>query len=385
MGRPDLVMREGKEKFFKLLYQVKYEKPTKAISYGIMAKRLRVKPSSLTRFLNDTFQRKYQKEFEEWIEETKRAKYFCKFIEKNGVVDIVTPYDEVQRVFGRVKRGKLKLKVFKNYVRMATEYWQHTGNKSPDEWDAMDMENFIYAKPEGSRYSYSIALRQFIPEKAKLLTFKKSEARKIPEIKADNFPKKFRDLIAYAMALAKDEDEKEQIRLILLAKASTGIRTGDRKERRELWGTKYSDETKETVSYIRIIGNKIYWHVWAKKNEKWNITTDTIPPELDNLLRMRISKLHKGDWLISISSNKALKLLAEACEKVGLPKLTLHDMRKVYVSYLVRSGIPLEVAINFNVGWKDINTAYKHYFHLGAGVLEKYKGQLNTFYGYLST
>ena len=381
MGRPDILQNYGKEKFFKLYYQVLYEKPERVISKGQMAKRLGVKESSLIRFLNDTFRKKYQKEFDEWIEETKRAKYFCKFKDH----DIETPYETVRNAFRRVKLGKLKMKTFRNYVRMATEFWHYIGNKPPEDWETEDMINFIYQKSEGQQFSYSVALRQFIPDKSKLPTFKKSEAKIIPEIASEDFPKKFKDLIAYAQALAKNQEEKEQIRLILLTKAFTGIRTGDRGTRKGLWGTKYSDETEKHKSWIRIIDNQIYWNDYDKKDEVWKITSKTIPPELDNLLKMRLSQLKKGDWLISISSNRALKLLAEACEKVGLPKLTLHDLRKVYISFLVRSGIPLEVGVKLNVGWKDINTAYNHYLMLGGGMLEKYKDQLNTFYGYLTT
>ena len=361
-----------------MLYELKYEEPEKTITLGQMARRIGVSRPSLSRFLKETFPKKYGKEFEEWIETTKRAKFFYRW--KDG--ELETPFETVKQVYLRVKLGRLSLRQFKNYLRMASEFYYYSGNKPPEDWETDEMVNFIYQKPEGSRFTYSVALRQFLPDKNKLPTFKKTEARIIPEIASEDFPQKFKQLIEWAMALAKNEKEREDIQLILMVKAFAGIRTGNRGKRTELWGTKYSDETDRNKSWIRIIDGKIYWNVYAKKGEIWVIKTDTIPPALDRLLRVRLQKLNKGDWLVSITSRRAIELLKMACEKVGLPKLTLHDMRKVYASFLVRSGIPLEVAVTLNVGWKDINTAYNHYVMLGGGILEKYRPQINTFFSY---
>ena len=44
--------------------------------------------------------------------------------------------------------------------------------------------------------------------------------------------------------------------------------------------------------------------------------------------------------------------------------LKLHDIRKVALTWLWIMGISLEVATTLNVGWKDLNTARKHYLHL---------------------
>jgi len=141
-------------------------------------------------------------------------------------------------------------------------------------------------------------------------------------------------------------------------KIYTGIRTGSFKEERELWGTKIGSG-KTSIS---VINSRIIWHVLAKKNEEWDITQypEIVGQKLKELMALR----QHGEPLIKMPIKRAIDLLAQACEKVGIPVMTLHDLRKVYGTWLALSGIEMLVASALNVGWTDLNTMKIHYAHI---------------------
>lgn len=158
--------------------------------------------------------------------------------------------------------------------------------------------------------------------------------------------------------------QKDEFDLLLSLKVTTGIRTGDPVAERELWGTKLA--AGKTSLTLRA-GKLIDWIVFAKKKEVWHISH--LPPLIASKLVAHVTKYHIGpgqSLLQELGSRDANKALGEICIKLGIEKLRLHDMRKVYLTGLCLAGIPLETAVDLNVGWKDLNTARQHYLAVKA-------------------
>lgn len=149
--------------------------------------------------------------------------------------------------------------------------------------------------------------------------------------------------------------------LVFNLKRASGIRTGDKEKERELWGTRIGEG--KTRILLDSEGRFQLWEVFAKKSETWTIRRNTLPAgivkELEDYIRER--GLKHGDFLINANVHTIRAVLKEACVRGGLVPLSLHDLRKYYGTALAFSGIPLEVAIDMNVGWKDIKTLKEHY------------------------
>lgn len=146
--------------------------------------------------------------------------------------------------------------------------------------------------------------------------------------------------------------DPEEWEFIVDVKTASGIRTGDRRAERELWGTKCGKDSGK--SFVYKFGDSIYWHVFAKKRELWDITL--LPKELWNRIRTILEKRKEGEYLISTDKKYARIILKEACRKIGIPELTLHDLRHIYATWQVKSGQKLEYLADLNVGWRDVNT-----------------------------
>jgi len=154
---------------------------------------------------------------------------------------------------------------------------------------------------------------------------------------------------------------KDEFELAVWSKILTGIRTGSREEERELWGTRIGGD-KPTKIALDSEGHFQSWTVYAKKGERWHF--NLIPNKLKELLETHIAKygLKSGDFLIQeLMPHTANPLLKQACIKLGITPLNLHDLRKAYLTGLRLCGIPLEAAIDLMVGWKKIDTAKDHY------------------------
>ena len=163
--------------------------------------------------------------------------------------------------------------------------------------------------------------------------------------------------------------QRDELLLVLMLKATTGIRTGAMKRRKklleqELWGTRLG----AGKSNLQIVNGQFTdWIVRAKKNEAWHIRY--LPPKVMRLLLSHVARyqIRQGEALIQeLRIVDALKALKRICINLDLPPLILHDFRKVYLTALCLAGVPLETAVELNVGWLDLNTARKHYLHVKA-------------------
>lgn len=185
--------------------------------------------------------------------------------------------------------------------------------------------------------------------------------KEVPEILMTDFPKKFEK----AIDLMKERLGEEGSILIKL-KLVTLMRTGDKGESRELWGIKVGEPNHTYL--IMKSSDEYVFKIHAKMNESWTITW--IPREVRKELFELYKTREKGSQLIQLNVNQVRRVWKEVTQKVGLPALSLHDIRKVALSWLWMMGIQLEVATDINVGWKDLNTAKRHYIQF-RGAIQK--------------
>jgi len=155
--------------------------------------------------------------------------------------------------------------------------------------------------------------------------------------------------------------------LIAMLKISVGIRTGDRNKQRELWGLRVGKDMGE--SYVYRYNGNIYMKIKAKKGEWWD--GFLFPERVKALLMEAIETKEEGEFLIKSSLKRVRKVLKESCKIVGVPPLRLHDLRHVYATWYILSGMKMEHLAGINVGWKDLNTLRKIYLEIEGYELAK--------------
>jgi len=304
-------------------------------------------------------------EYLKWKLTKQEAPYLFN-IKKNpdGSYTFESPYpwivDYMKRRFSRAKNKQKVIESMKQHLWNAEAIWKKLGKKNPANWKENDLYTILAQTSEGSKYSAAIDMRMVSPALKSiddLTTGLKSEPRTLGIMLLPNFPDLFRQIVETCKQIAKTERERDEINLILTVKSQTGMRTGKRRFEQALWGTKIA----EGRSSLEVVGDDFAWQVYEKKEEIWNISWKTRKLTETVVDFVRKYQLKKGDWLVSMHEDRANDILHEACDQLNVSRLNLHDCRKIYVSFLVRSGIPLEKAIRLNVGWKDIGTANKHY------------------------
>jgi hypothetical protein len=161
-------------------------------------------------------------------------------------------------------------------------------------------------------------------------------------------------------------EEAEEVELIEVLKWVTKIRTGDRKKEFELWGTRIG--TGKSPIYFDANGEFVNWDITAKRSEHWHVTRDTIPPAANRLLNDFVRKrgLKTGDYLINIQQPRAGQIRDAQFSEEGFSAWNFHDFRKAGLTSEKRAGVPLEVAVDRNVGWLDMNTAKSFYLAIDA-------------------
>lgn len=251
--------------------------------------------------------------------------------------------------------------------------------ESLEEQDLIRALAWVKENQPGNQFHFIIAIRSLIrfgygkPEwLTKHLTTKgkKNAPRTVGILtKPDFFDKIFPRILASVFELDISEREKDELWLILNLKCATGIRTGKLVDKgkaieRELWGTRIN-AGKTNLQYQG--GSIRDWTVFAKKKEIWKI--NFLPDSIRLRLNQLIAKyqIKTGEPLIQATTiANGRKYLIQICKKLDIEKLRLHDLRKAYLTGLCVSGVPLETAVELNVGWKDINTARKFYVMIKA-------------------
>jgi hypothetical protein len=313
--------------------------------------------------------------YEKFKQEQNQAKYFWR-MGTDGKIE--SPYisvrEKAQQVFGT--NGYYPDNFF-GQLRMAEKFWLFIGRKKPEDWTMPDYHNYLATISRGSKFGVSVALRAFCKTYADKKNMTKGQ-KGLPHfpavMKIKEFPEIFQKWKGKVLELTPAE-QRGDMEFILRVKPATGIRTGERRHGRGLFGTRLGAPWKTSRnfngSHIQVAGNSLIWHVFEKMKEEWDITflSDDLRAYIINFVKAKQTAKGEGgeksEWLIdAVTESQVNRIFAQASESVGIEKLEMHDMRKVYITFLVRAGIPLEKAIRLNVGWKDIGTAYKHYLVL---------------------
>lgn len=188
--------------------------------------------------------------------------------------------------------------------------------------------------------------------------------RKVPEISLTNFPilyTKCEDLIRSRLG-------NEAI-LDLRIKIVTQMRTGTNKSEREFYGMRKGTETKSYLSMVT--PNEYQFHIFAKKSEEWDVIW--MPKAVKEALFERYQKLDRGDQVAQTPVKKLRDTWGDVTENVLERRLILHDTRKISLTWLYVMGVPLEVATQLNVGWKDLSTAHSHYIDIKRVLRKSYR------------
>jgi hypothetical protein len=302
-------------------------------------------------------------QYEQWKQGQSAPKHFYKVLQ-DGKID--SPYAEVREKVQEMyaNRGYIP-RALMLYLSKGEKFWVWTGRKKPADWTKDDYFNYMGTIQQGSKFATSVAIAQFskvirdIPNRTKGL---KGEPRRPALMKSNEFPKIWQDIKAKCLEITPAELRPE-MEFVLTVKPAIGARTGSAITRKGLWGTKIGDEERTQyglASYIQIVGKEFHWTLNEKGNEIWEI--NFLDTSVYSYIYNYVKQRKKGEFLLShLTEAHANQYLRQACEALEYEPLRLHDMRKMYVSFLVKAGIPLEQAIRLNVGWKDIGTAYKHY------------------------
>jgi len=194
----------------------------------------------------------------------------------------------------------------------------------------------------------------------KYLTMRQSRdprsVKKIPETNSPTFPLKIIECL-YEMEKI-DMNFGRAIRF----KLCTQMRTGDRKAERAFFGIKIGSAGK-SYAYIESV-DVFQIHVLEKMGEEWDISW--LPRKVREEIYM-LSKIRKnGDPLWDMKPQDLLDAWGDITERIIGRRLTLHDLRKVSLTWFYVCGLALEVATRLNVGWKDLSTADRHYMDIGA-------------------
>ena len=188
--------------------------------------------------------------------------------------------------------------------------------------------------------------------------------RKIPEISNTNFPLLYTECEDRVRALLGNEAV-----LDLRLKIVTQMRTGDKKDEREFYGIQKGTETK---TYLNMVdANEYQFHVYAKKAEEWDVIW--MPEWVRVALYERYLKLDRGDHIAATSVKKFRDTWGDVTEDILERRLILHDLRKISLTWLYVMGVPLEVATQLNVGWKDLSTAHAHYIDIKRVLRKSYR------------
>ena len=179
--------------------------------------------------------------------------------------------------------------------------------------------------------------------------------KRIPQIGLLDFPERFQNMLDELNTL------NPQVGLATEFKTCSMMRTGVRADERGLMGIRVGAGSQ---SYILMNGpDDVRVHVLEKMREEWDITW------LPRRVRERLWELYQqretGDPLFSFDVRILRTMVKElALKHTGIADFIPHDIRKVSITWLFVMGVPLELAIMINVGWKDMSTVQRHYIHM---------------------
>ncbi len=195
--------------------------------------------------------------------------------------------------------------------------------------------------------------------------------REIPQIEFMDFPLKLdRAISAFQEVHGVPKVTKLKFKII------SGLRTGDFKEERGWMGLRTTPDFK---SYIVFDGpDQFRCSVFEKMSEQWRITW--IPKNIRHILYDMWKDTPQGEPLIERHPVTIRKRWYEISEPILGFRLTLHDFRKVFATWLIIMGVPFHKTAKLNVGWADLNTLDRNYNQVSSAMkksdVEKYRANI---------
>jgi len=185
------------------------------------------------------------------------------------------------------------------------------------------------------------------------------QIKRIPVIEMKDFGLKVENMLQGL------HERDPEFRIAAELKITAQMRTGIRKAGRGMMGIHIG----EGSSYLIMDGpDDIRFQVLEKMRETWDIIW--LPEKLRLSLWELYKKRERGEPLFSFNVDHFRKAVKEESLKHIGVEFVPHDLRKISITWLYVMGVPLELAVMINVGWKDLNTPKDHYLHM-RGLLKK--------------
>ena len=119
---------------------------------------------------------------------------------------------------------------------------------------------------------------------------------------------------------------------------------------------------------------------YVYKSEQKNISSDRAVPLLMPELRAAIRREWKpeGD-VLTVAECTLRKVVARVCEKAGVKRVTVHQLRHSFASLSAHLRIPKEISREIG-GWSNDKIMDEIYTHIAQSDIERYKNELWKFY-----
>lgn len=196
--------------------------------------------------------------------------------------------------------------------------------------------------------------------------------REVPQIELIGFPLKLDEaLLGYEKVWGTVEAAKMKLKIV------SGLRTGELSEERGWTGIKKKGGSKDYESYLVFDGgpDSFVCSVFEKMSERWRISW--IPKSIRDELYKAWIDTAEGDPIVNQTADQMRKRWYDVADPILGFRLELHDLRKVFATWLIIMGVPFTKAAKLNVGWADLNTLDKNYNQIKSAWrksdIEKYK------------
>ena len=182
--------------------------------------------------------------------------------------------------------------------------------------------------------------------------------RKLPFISLADFPPKLQKAIDQITTI------NPKMGLAIMFKLVTNMRTGSRNlhgegDDRALMGMRKGSGQ----SYLVI--TEAGFRCGTIEKRRTEITISWIPVEVREPMFKLLESVENGAYIWDFDVNDWRKAWGDATEKHVGARMTLHDCRKVTITWFYAMDIHLERAVDINSGWADMNTPKKHYLDYG--------------------
>jgi hypothetical protein len=187
------------------------------------------------------------------------------------------------------------------------------------------------------------------------------EIRSVPEVSMTDFPLKLVKCIAHMGKMYPATEDKLGGDEIIEFKIVTQARTGKRNTEKDTWGLRTGSEGESYLLMNDV--NEYQCRLFSKQNKYWDMIW--MPRKVrESLWRIYKNKPIGSFITEGIALAKFRTEWGDITEKIIGRRLSLHDLRKVSITWLFAEEIALEICTQMNEGWDDMNTATRHYLQI---------------------